>query len=283
MSRMMQQIANRLLPSSSFDAIRQFARLSRDIPYETKILWNVVPYAGYAYGLLHACRQAQKLGISHVSALELGVAGGNGLRALERHSKKVEQITGVSISTVGFDTGEGLLQPVDHRDMPYYFSPGDYRMREDRLREVLTRSRLIIGDVSCHFNAFLEGSELHPIAFVAFDMDYYHPTKFVLDCIAKHDPSLFLPRPYFYFDNTVGTAETLYNEFCGELLAIDEFNKENDSQKIAQDRSLKAHNLNFIWYNKMYVLHQFGHPLYSRNIGKPRADALSLKEAKRDI
>lgn len=272
----MQSMVNRLLPSSSFDAIRQFAKLSKDVSFEKKTLWNVFPYSFYAYGLINSCNQAKKLGLSEVSALELGVAGGNGLLALEKHSKTVEKLTGVSIRTFGFDTGEGLPPPSDYKDLPYFFGRGDFRMNEELLRERLTKSELVLGDVTTTFPKFVKESDCPPIAFVAFDLDFYHPTKAVLDCAAKNRDK-FIPRAFLYFDNTVGNSETLYNEFTGELLAISEFNAEQKSVKVAKDRSLRAYNINFIWFHKIYVLHNFIHEMYASNIGNQSEDSLSLR------
>jgi hypothetical protein len=274
----MQKLVNRLLPSTSFDALRQIAKTSKETPYDKKILWNGVSYAGYAYGLLHGCRLAQKLGINHVSAIELGVAGGNGLLALERHSRTIEKHTGVSVDVIGMDTGAGLPSPKDYRDIPYFFSDGDFRMKEASLRERLTKARLILGDVCSTFQDVIAEEDLAPIAFISFDMDYYHPTKAVLDQLAaKENEKKLVPRTFMYFDNTVGNSEVLYNEFAGELLAISEFNSEHVQAKIVKDRSFLAHILNFAWYHKIYILHQFAHELYGVNVGNQGPDALSLK------
>lgn len=277
MSRMMLNMVNRMFPSSSFDGLRQFARLSSEVGFERKVLWNAFSHSAYAYGLLHACRQAARLGIETVSALELGVAGGNGLVALEKHATAISKLTGVSIRIFGFDTGAGLPPPRDYRDMPYFFGPGDFRMDEARLRERLRNSELVLGDVGDTFPGFLRRDDLPPIAFVAFDMDYYHPTRLVLDEIAACPDDAILPRPFLYFDNTVGTADTLYNEFAGELLAIAEFNAARADMKIALDRSLQQYNINFPWFRKIHVLHRFRHAMYSRYIGNQNESSLALK------
>jgi hypothetical protein len=52
------------------------------------------------------------LGHERISVIEYGVAGGNGLRMLEEHAKKIESILGVKIEVYGFDTGKGLPQPL---------------------------------------------------------------------------------------------------------------------------------------------------------------------------
>ena len=272
----MLSMVKRMLPSGSFDAIRQFARLSKDVSLEHKILWNVFSHSAYGYGLLHACIQARKLGIEEVSALELGVAGGNGLVALERFAQLVEKATDVKVRTFGFDTGSGLPPPADYRDMPYFFRGEDFGMDVQRLRARLQGTELILGDVVETIPRFLERHGLPPIAFIGFDLDYYHPTRAVLDALAKCPDELTLPRPFLYFDNTVGLPDTLYNEFTGELLAIDEFNRAEPDMKIARDRSLDRHAVRFLWYQKMYVLHRFTHETYTRYIGSPSSGKLAL-------
>lgn len=276
MSKLMLSMVKRMLPSGSFDAIRQFARLSNDVPLGHKLLWNAFPHSAYGYGLLHACSQAEKLGIREVSALELGVAGGNGLVALEKFARLVGKATGVKVRTFGFDTGAGLPPPADYRDMPYFFRSEDFTMDEEGLRARLKTSELVLGDVVETMPEFLRRAGLPPIAFISFDLDYYHPTRSVLEALAACPDELVLPRPFLYFDNTVGTPETLYSEFAGELLAIEEFNQADLGMKIARDRSLDRHAVRFLWYQKMYVLHRFTHSDYTRYIGNPSPDGLAL-------
>ena len=55
--------------------------------YLTRLELGSVDYAWYGYPLLHAAWLAKKLGHSEIAAIEFGVAGGNGLVALERHAE----------------------------------------------------------------------------------------------------------------------------------------------------------------------------------------------------
>ena len=62
-------------------------------------------YPQYTWGVLQAAHLAATLGIRRISVIEFGVAGGNGLVALERASERAEAESGVQIDVHGFDTG----------------------------------------------------------------------------------------------------------------------------------------------------------------------------------
>ena len=51
----------------------------------------------YETVLLESCKEAKKLGINKISVLELGVAGGNGIIALEKYKKSIEKHLDVKI------------------------------------------------------------------------------------------------------------------------------------------------------------------------------------------
>jgi hypothetical protein len=48
--------------------------------------------------------------VSEISVFEFGVAGGNGLVALQNYAEIIEQQTGVKMRVFGFDTGHGLTE-----------------------------------------------------------------------------------------------------------------------------------------------------------------------------
>ena len=58
--------------------------------------------------LLESCIEAKKLAYNEVTILELGVAGGNGIIALEKYKKKIENIIDIKINIYGFDSGQGM-------------------------------------------------------------------------------------------------------------------------------------------------------------------------------
>ena len=53
----------------------------------TRVRYGIWSRPHYAYGVFAAAKLARRLGYSGVSAVEFGVAGGNGLLALEEIAK----------------------------------------------------------------------------------------------------------------------------------------------------------------------------------------------------
>ena len=82
--------------------------------------------------MLYAARLALRERVGEIAVIEFGVAGGNGLLALQREAEAIEQEFAVSIKVYGFDNGpEGLPEFIgDHRDHPDKWKPGDFPMDE---------------------------------------------------------------------------------------------------------------------------------------------------------
>jgi hypothetical protein len=139
---------------------------------------------------LPAASLAKKLRIPRISAIEFGVAGGNGLVSLERHADYIQRETGVEIEIYGFDTGCGLPQIEDHRDMPYLFAPGFFPMDLDRLRQRLKRSQVVIGDIRDTISKFFEEFSPAPICFISFDLDLFSSTTAAFQLL-EEDPAFF--------------------------------------------------------------------------------------------
>ena len=66
----------------------------------------------------------------------------------------------------------------------------------------------------------------YPIAAIMNDLDYYSSTKNSFKLL-NYNIEFFLPRVYCYFDDTVGSELEMYNEFTGQLAAIQDFNLSN--------------------------------------------------------
>ena len=81
---------------------------------------------GYLWGSLHGAYLAKTLGFG--SEVEFGVAGGNGLVALEMIADRIEHHLGIKTSVFGFDTGKGLPRLQDARDCLNLFAEGTYPM-----------------------------------------------------------------------------------------------------------------------------------------------------------
>jgi hypothetical protein len=220
----------------------------------------------YTWGLMHAALLAKALDIDRVAAIEFGVAGGNGLVALERAALKLERAVGVGIDVHGFDTGRGLPRPTDYRDMPNLYTESTYKMDVGRLRARLERATLHLGLVADTVTKFLATAP-PPIGFISFDLDYYSSTVAAFAVLGA-DHARVLPRVHCYFDDIMGLT---CSEFTGERLAIAEFNETHADRKIALIPGLRY----FLappfaqqqWSEMMYLAHFFDHPLYGRSDG----------------
>jgi hypothetical protein len=237
--------------------------------YPAKLDYNTIERPWYGHCLLRAAQLASKLGHKRISAIEFGVAGGNGLLALERHAAHVSRETGVDVAIFGFDTGKGMPQPLDHRDMPYMWQAGHFAMDADLLQARLQSSKLLLGPVETTLRSFFEKEAPPPIGFVAFDLDYYSSTVSALK-VFEAEHSYLLPRVACYVDDMVGDIDWAYNEFAGELLAINEFNAKHEHVKVAPVQGLRHYlgRLPQVWHEQVFVAHLFMHPDYNRPISE---------------
>jgi hypothetical protein len=216
----------------------------------------------YLWGSLVGARTAIALGIDRVTTIEFGVAGGNGLIALERAAALTTNLTGVAVEPIGFDTGGGMPAPVDHRDLPFAIKEGYFPMDEAALRRRLTSAKLVLGPVAQTVPEWA-ASEHPPIAFIAFDLDYYSSTMEAFQ-ILSGSASVLLPRVACYFDDVLGYG---WNDFNGERAAIADFNATHDERKIAKIHGLRYElppsELALGWPDKLYIAHLFDHPEYN--------------------
>lgn len=250
---------------------------NRQLPYAERVALGLMKKPAYAYLLMRGARLARRLGFDRLTVVEFGVAGGNGLLAMERHAADIESMTGVRFDVAGFDTGEGLVPPADHRDLPYTFAAGNYAMDRAALEQRLTRAQLVLGDAGETFPEFLRSLRA-PIGAISFDMDLYSATKAVLDAMRDEaDEQAFLPRVPLYFDDVVGRGLQEYNDFTGELLAIGEFNEENEHTKVAEDRYFRTLPLNAEWHHGIYTMHRFKNPNYDTYVSGAGPQTLALR------
>ena len=236
----------------------------------TRVKHDVWGRPQYAYGVYSAGVLARRLKLPGITVIELGVAGGNGLIALERIAASVGRHLGINISVFGFDTGVGMPHPMDYRDLPYVWSSGFYRMNRAVLEGELTSAKLVVGNIEETLGSFIPP---HPIGFIAFDLDYYSSTKSAFRVFeADH-----LPRTYCYFDDITWPETACHNEYTGELCAIREFNAERGDTKLCPVHRLRNIRLRpAAWNDEMYVFHDFRHPLYCVNINPAQSDQLPL-------
>lgn len=217
----------------------------------------------YRWGTLCAASLAKNLGYERISVIEFGVAGGNGLIALENSAADIEALSGVKIDVYGFDTAQGLPKPVDHRDLPQMWSEGHYGMDEGALRRKLKRAELIIGPVSKTVPEFIRRKPA-PIGFVSFDMDLYSSTMDAFELFSGHS-DLILPRVTCYFDDIFGYS---HGDFSGERLAMTDFNLAHAHRKVSKLYGLRyLVQVELKWAEMMYMLHAFDHPKYLERDG----------------
>jgi hypothetical protein len=251
------------------------ARVKRAGTFREKESLGLISRPNYAYGLLRAADLARFLGKKAVTVCEFGVATGNGLMNMVEIADQVRAETNVDIRVVGLDTGEGLPAVEDCRDHPELWSTGDFAMtnKEDLRKRVAGRAELIFGDIKDTVGGFVESlDESAPLGFVAIDVDIYSGTRSALQALKGH-PELYTPAISMYCDD-VGFF--FANRWCGELLAIDEFNEENSMRKIDTDRSLSHRaTRSEPWYPSMFVCHILDHETRC----KPRKrDGLSIQD-----
>jgi hypothetical protein len=216
----------------------------------------------YIWGVLQGAALAKILNIPDISVIEFGVAGGGGLVSLEHTADVVEKLTNIHIFVYGFDTGTGHPKPIDHRDQPNMWFEGQLPMKKDVVQGRLHRAFLRLGLVWDTVPEFIAEGKA-PVAFVSFDLDLYSSTR---DALVLFDaPSgALLPRVISYFDDIMGHS---YNDFCGERLAISEFNNIHENRKLSPIYNLKNYVPgrfhNSFWWDQLYFAHFFDHPLYN--------------------
>jgi hypothetical protein len=230
---------------------------------------RAVTKPGYVLGVLHGVHLARNLGLQAVSVIEFGVAGGNGLVAMESVAEKIEEIFSMRVDVYGFDTGKGLPKPQDYRDMPNLYLEAGFPMNIEKLKRRLKKSRLYLGLVKDTVADFIRSGPA-PIAFISFDLDYYSSTIQAFK-VLETDTKLLLPRVHCYFDDIMGFT---ISEFTGERLAIAEFNGSHETRKISPIFGLKyfvpRRYADYEWVEKMYIAHIFNHELYGNYDGLVR-------------
>lgn len=248
--------------------LQERARVAERGDFRERVRYDVTQRAPYAFGLLAAADAARFFGIDTVTAIEFGVADGDGLLALGALAADVTEYTGVAFDIVGFDTGHGLPPLRDYRDHPEIWAAGDFRTVDRAALEARLppRTTMIWGEVGDTIGPFVNRlREDAPVGFVAHDMDIYHSTASALALYRAPAASL-LPVGIAYFDDTLGRSDRLGSllrtRWAGQLLAIDEFNAAESPRKIDVIRTLKHRRpLNQeLWLDQVYAVHVLDHP-----------------------
>jgi len=231
--------------------------------YRSKVDFDLVVRQQYAFPILYVADAAKRLRIPRVTLVEFGVANGAGLLNMCRIAERTREAVGIDFRVVGFDTGAGMPPAVDYRDLPDVFQEGDFPMDIERLRRTLPDfAELVIGDIKDTIPKFLQSvSTEAPIGFVAVDVDYYSSARDALK-ILTGAPNQYLPILPVYLDDI---AIDSCNPWTGELLAVNEFNEQNDWRKIAPFTMLRSNRIfkNTQWIDRMFAAHIHDHILRS--------------------
>ena len=216
----------------------------------------------YAYPLMVAVAQAERMGIKKITAIEFGVWRGEGLLNLASIARALSDCTEIAIEVVGFDTGAGLPSVADWRDHPELWYSGELIMPDpEALRLSLPDNcRLILGDIKNTLGDFIETvTSEAPIGFVALDVDTYSSSVDslkIFDIPATH----LLPATLLYLDDSY--INIMQSEYSGEALAVAHFNDRNSLRKIAA-KKIRPGWPEKAWHHAMYFAHIFDHPARS--------------------
>ena len=139
-------------------------------------------------------------------------------------------------------------------------------MNVDLLKSKLDKNTtLILGDVKQTVSDFLsKATPENPIAYVVLDLDLYTSSRDAL-AIFLGDPKLYLPTVYMYVDDI---DEFRHSTYCGEELAISEFNKDQQLRKIEPFTFIKTQRVckNAKWLHKIFKVQIFDHPIFSTEL-----------------
>lgn len=213
----------------------------------------------YAFPLYLASVEARKLGWKEMTVVELGVGGGGGLLNLCELCRVFSRDIGLSYRIAGFDTGTGLPDPKDFRDHPEVWRAAQFTHDREQLKQSLSaNAQIFYGDVAETIPRFWTDAHAQaPIGFVVLDLDYYSSSKTALDGLFKGPADRYLPAVTMYVDDI--DVLLTYNEFCGEALAMKEFNSENERRKLER-KPVRVTRRPKYWHRHIYCLHVLDHP-----------------------
>jgi hypothetical protein len=245
--------------------------IARRCAFEWAALFDAVRYPSYALGLQTACQYAHLAGKRGFTAIEFGVAGGNGLVELSRYAARLSQRTALKIKVVGFDAGSGLPTTLDRRDAPWLWNPGDFPSDINQLRLTLPREvELVVGRIQDTLPAWMEEKPELPIGFVSVDVDLYSSTVAICEAMGSAEVSCLLPFVSFYFDDAL---HYLVPRCTGELAAVSEFNSRHPERQFDRDDWLAEFRPfgERLWLKRMYSLCCFDHPAMKGHQGREAA------------
>jgi hypothetical protein len=263
-----ERVVTPLQPSIIFDKLSQNGVRTSKIEVLYGTIYNDLWHrAWYAFPLITAVAQAERLGLRELTVVEMGVWLGEGLLNLASLCEMITHCTGMEIKVIGFDTGTGLPSVADYRDHPELWYTGELASPDmELLKEKLPKNcELIIGDISETIDKLTTSlSPTSPLAFMALDVDTYSSSVDALRVFREVDASCLLPATPIYVDDSY--INIMQNEFCGEGLAIGEFNAEMSRRKILQ-KIVRTNRPQMPWHHAMYFCQVFDHPVRESHKG----------------
>lgn len=239
--------------------------------YRQYFMENMLHKMNYAKMIYEGAIQAKKLGYKAISAIEFGVASGDGLLAMQFHAREISRLIGIEIQVYGFDTGKGLpAYDVSYLDMPFQWKQGLFEMDFSDLEKKLEKAKLVIGKMEDTLPSFFDAYNPAPVGVIAVDVDLYTSTLPVLNMLENGKAEYFAPRIYTYFDDILGGYECL-----GQNAAIKAFNEKN---KGVMNISPEGTERGLCWLHgagtnrptyyddKIKICHMFHHPDYNKFI-----------------
>ena len=168
-------------------------------------------------------------------------------------ARYIEKLVDLKINIVGFDNFSGLPPAEDFRDHPEIWFKGEFATvnQGQLVRSLPGNARIEIGDVRETTSKIIASGELKefPLGFCSIDLDYYSSSIGALEIFGAHS-KCFLPSVLMYFDDIDGGVTM--NSWCGEMLAINEFNEKHEFRKIERKVGRSP---------KMFCCHVLDHPV----------------------
>ena len=228
--------------------------------------------------MYESAKSAIKLGYNKIDVIELGVAGGNGIKSLLKYKKKIKNIIDIKINIVGFDSGSGLPFIDNKKDLPFFWKQGDYTNKSlDKLEKEDKNLSIFEGNIENTLDKYISKNE-NKIGLILFDLDLYSSTKIFLNKIKKlSEKNLLLPRIFCYFDDLF-IADYHLDDTNGEPLAIKEFNDQHKDIKLGKTFD-HINDFKFpLAKGQIYTLHDLNNLDYNKYIGIYSEDSLSEKK-----
>ena len=250
------------------ELIKYFSRKFNLFSFLTQLDIESLEKPHLAYCMLNAAIQAKGLGIKKIAAIEFGVCSGASLTCIEKYSKEIEKLTGVSFNTYGFDMMSGLPKTsINYKNQLYFWPQGAFKTDLEKLRNNIKTSTLVIGDIKDTVKTFFDDYEPPVIGFISFDLDYYTSTLSAFE-IFNFSQSNYLPRVECYMDDVSSFNELSASKGTGVLRAIEEFNEKGNNKKIYKKELVSQfRRFKESWNEKIYVFHDFNHDLYNKYLG----------------